>query len=226
MALPESLPCVRGGGVQSPLSPRLPCARGGGVQSPLPPRLPCVRGRWCAVASSSAPPLCKGGGGVQSPLPPRLPCVRGGAAQRRWGCKPCLISRYRANPSGLQPLSRPSGRQLPLHRGAFSCCLPSKQTRKQCLTAKSKLSTFSAHLVEKTSLFPFRPQHVGEQGGMRDGKILSILRLTKNGRRAKKTVIMEFLHKKVLTRRGFILYNQSLQGCPQEPGIAESDFYH
>lgn len=35
---------------------------------------------------------------------------------------------------------------------------------------------------------------------------------------------MDFLHKKVLTSRGFILYNQSLQGCPQEPGNAESDF--
>ena len=62
---------------------------------------------------------------------------------------------------------------------------------------------------------------------MDEGKeILYILRRAKNGRRAKKTVVMDFLHKKVLTRRGFILYNQSLQGCPQEPGIAESDFYH
>ena len=52
------------------------------------------------------------------PLPESLPCARGGAAQRRRGWKPCLATRYRATPPGPQPLSRPDGRQLPLHRGA------------------------------------------------------------------------------------------------------------
>ena len=175
----------------------------------LPESLPCVRG-----------------GGVQSPLSPRLPCARGGAAQRRWGCKPCLISRYRANPSGLPPLSRPSGRQLPLHRGAFSCCLPSKTNQKAMPYGKVQTFHIFRPSCGKNLPFSISAAACGGTGGMRDGKILSILRRAKNGRRAKKPVVMDFLHKKVLTRRGFILYNQSLQGCPQEPGIAESDFYH
>ena len=55
---------------------------------------------------------------VSSTLARSLPCVRGGDAQRRWGCKARLIARSRETPATLQPLSRPSGRQLPLHRGA------------------------------------------------------------------------------------------------------------
>ena len=58
--------------------------------------------------------------------PKSLPCVRGGAAQRRWGCEASRISRLRAAPASLQPLSRLAA-PAPLTQGSRS--LPPERPR-------------------------------------------------------------------------------------------------
>ena len=69
-----------------------------------------------------------------------------------------------------------------------------------------------------------RPAHILGKGPGRSGENTPHFAPTPSRAGGGKLRCMDFLRKKVLTRRGFILYNHSLQGCPQEPGNAESDF--